>query len=71
MKQITFEDIYNLGKVVAENDQYRHFHYPEMLTRYDSNFIVFTNLPYLSEFKEVEKYLRDYHLKKGQKHVKF
>ncbi|MFJ5625100.1 hypothetical protein ACIQD3_20835 [Peribacillus loiseleuriae] len=33
MKQITFEDIYTLGKVVAEN------------------------------------YLREYHLKKGQKHV--
>lgn len=71
MKQITFEDIYTLGKVVAENDQYRHFHYPEMLTRYDSNFIEFTSLPYLPEFKEAENYLREYHLKKGQKHVKF
>ena len=28
-------------------------------------------LPSLTEFKEVENYLRDYHLKKGQKHVKF
>ncbi|ETI67407.1 GNAT family N-acetyltransferase [Neobacillus vireti] len=71
MKQITFEDIYTLGNVVAENNQYRHFHYPEMLIRYDSNFIEFKNLPSLTEFKEVEKYLRDFHRKNGQQHVKF
>ena len=71
MKQITFEDIYTLGKIVAENAQYRHYHYPEMLTRYDSNFIEFKTLPSLTEFKKAENYLRDYHLKKGQKHVKF
>jgi ribosomal protein S18 acetylase RimI-like enzyme len=71
MKQITFEDINTLGKAVAENDQYRHIHYPEMLIRYDSNFIEFKNIPSLSEFKEAENYLREYHLKKGQKHVKF
>ncbi|MDC3412302.1 GNAT family N-acetyltransferase [Aquibacillus sp. 3ASR75-11] len=71
MKQITFEEIYTLGNIAAENAHYRHFHYPEMLIRYDSNFIEFKTLPSLTEFKEVEKYLRDYHLKRGQKHVKF
>ncbi|SES46493.1 GNAT family N-acetyltransferase [Psychrobacillus sp. OK032] len=71
MKQITFEDIYTLGKIVAENAQYRHYHYPKMLTRYSSNFIEFKTLPSLTEFKEAEDYLREYHLKKGQKHVKF
>lgn len=71
MKQITFEDIYILGNIEAENALYRHFHYPEMLIRYDSNFIEFKVLPSLTEFKEVKNYLRDYHLKKGQKHVKF
>ena len=71
MKQITFEDIYTLGKVVAENDQYRHYHYPKMLTRYSSNFIEFKTLPSLTKFKEAEDFLREYHLKKGQKHVKF
>ena len=58
MKQITFEDIYTLGKIVDENALYRHYHYPEMLTRYDSNFIEFKTLPSLTEFKEVENYLR-------------
>ena len=71
MKKITFEDIYTLGNIAAENTHYRHFHYPEMLTRYDSNFIEFKTLPSLKEFKEVENYLSDYHLNRGQKHVKF
>jgi GNAT superfamily N-acetyltransferase len=71
MKRITFEDIYTLGIIVSENTQYRHYHYPEMLTMYDSNFIEFKTLPTLSQFKEAENYLREYHLKKGQKHVKF
>ncbi|WP_066307430.1 GNAT family N-acetyltransferase [Bacillus sp. FJAT-29814] len=71
MKQITFEDIYTLGIIVSENSQYRHYHYPEMLIRYDSNLIEFKTLPTVTEFKEAENYLRDYHLKRGQKHVKF
>ncbi|WP_226528723.1 GNAT family N-acetyltransferase [Metabacillus niabensis] len=71
MKQITFEHIYKLGIIVAENDLFRHFHYPKMLSRYDSNFIEFKTLPSLTEFQDTEAYLREYHLKKGQKHVKF
>lgn len=69
--QITFENIYTLGKVVFEDDQYKHIHYPEMLTRYDSNFIEFKNMPTLSKFKNAESYLREFHLKNGQHHVKF
>ena len=71
MKHITFEDIYTLGHVVEENKQCRHVHYPEMLTRYDSNFIEFKTLPSLTEFKGAEYYLKTYHIKNGQKHVKF
>lgn len=71
MKQITFGDIYILGNIVAENDLYRHYHYPEMLIRYDSNFIEFKKQPSLTELKEAEKYLREFHLRQGQKHVKF
>ncbi|WP_117168140.1 GNAT family N-acetyltransferase [Paraliobacillus sediminis] len=71
MTQITFDDIYTIGEIVVENAQYRHYHYPEMLIRYDSNFIEFKQLPSLTEFKEAESYLREYHLKQGQKHVKF
>lgn len=71
MKKITFEDIYTLGNIVAENKLYRHFHYPEMLSMYDSNFIAFKTLPSIKEYKEVEKYLSAFHFSKGQKHLKF
>lgn len=71
MNKITFEDIYTLGHIVFENKQYKHFHYPEMLIRYDSNFIEFKKLPSKIEFTEAANYLREYHLKNGQKHVKF
>lgn len=71
MEKIAFENTHTLGQVVAENNQFRHFHCLEMLTMYDSNFIEFINLPSLLEFKEAESYLREYHLKKGQNHVKF
>jgi GNAT superfamily N-acetyltransferase len=71
MNQLTFENIYTLGHVVYENDLYIHFHYPEMLIRYDSNFSDFRRLPSISEFIEAANYLREFHLKHGQKHVKF
>lgn len=71
MNNITFDTIHIPGYIVFENNQYIHVHYPEMLTRYDSNFIEFKEIPTLSEFKDATSYLREYHLKKGQKHVKF
>ncbi len=71
MEKITFNNIYTAGQSIYENEIYRHYHYPEMLLMYDSNFIAFKVLPSLTEFKEAEVYLRDYHLKRGQKHVKF
>jgi len=71
MKQITFDNIFTLGEVVTETEEYIHFHYPDMLTRYDSNFIKFKVEPSMNYFKEMEVYLRDYYLEKGQNHVKF
>lgn len=71
MKQITFKDIYTLGDIVNETALFVHYHYSEMLMRYDSNFIEFKTLPSLIEFKEIERYLKEFHLSKGQKHLKF
>ncbi|MGJ9460538.1 GNAT family N-acetyltransferase [Oceanobacillus sp. CF4.6] len=71
MKKITFEDIYTIGDIVFENKLYKHIHYPEMLNRYDSNFIEFKHLPTLAEFKEAEDYLSEFHFARNQKHVKF
>ncbi|NWQ44311.1 GNAT family N-acetyltransferase [Bacillus sp. EB106-08-02-XG196] len=69
--QITFENIFIHSHVVAENNLYKHFHFPEMLSRYDSNYIEFKTFPTLVEFKNAESYLREYHHRNGQKHVKF
>lgn len=71
MKQVTFNDVYVLSNVVKENELYRQYHYPEMPVRYDSNFIEFKQLPTLPEFEKAMAYLREFHKKNGQKHVKF
>lgn len=44
MNKITFENIYTVGQVVNENSHYKHVHYPEMLVRYDSNFLEFKTM---------------------------
>ena len=71
MNSFTFEHIYNPGHIIAENALYLHIHYPEMLTRYDSNFLAFKKQPTLEEFIEAAGFLREFHQAKGQKHVKF
>ena len=71
MKKITFQNIFTRGHVIVENACYRQIHYPEMLMRYDSNFIEFKRMPTVETFKEVEGSLREYHLKHGQNHLKF
>ncbi|ASK61545.1 GNAT family N-acetyltransferase [Virgibacillus phasianinus] len=71
MKKIMFRDIYTPGYVAFENNEYKHIHYPEMLIRYDSNFIDFKTMPSLEKFKTAANYLREFHLKNGQQHVKF
>ena len=69
--QITFDLLYNEGHVIAENNLYQHIHFPEMLTRYDSNYLEFKKQPSLTDFKEAAHFLREFHKEKGQKHVKF
>ncbi|WP_226673063.1 GNAT family N-acetyltransferase [Rossellomorea aquimaris] len=71
MKAYTFDHIYYPGHVVGKYALYNHVHYPEMLTRYDSNFLAFTRQPTLEEFKDAALFLRGFHQAKGQKHVKF
>ena len=56
-EKVTFEDTYTPGNIAAENTHYRHAHYPEMLTKYDSNFIEFKTLPSLKTFKVVGNYV--------------
>ncbi|MGX6443635.1 GNAT family N-acetyltransferase [Neobacillus sp. K501] len=69
--EITFNDIFIHGHKVAEDSLLKQYHFPEMLTRYDSSFIEYKHYPTLEELKLAESYLRDYHQKHGQKHIKF
>ncbi|RDW16141.1 GNAT family N-acetyltransferase [Oceanobacillus arenosus] len=71
MKSITFADIHTIGDIIAENELFRQVHCPDMPNRYDSNFIEFKRMPTLKEFTETAEYLRAFHLKRNQKHVKF
>lgn len=71
MKQVTFHDVHLLSNVVEENELYRQYNYLEMPVSYDSNFIEFKKLPTLPEFEKAIAYLREFHKKNGQKHVKF
>jgi GNAT superfamily N-acetyltransferase len=68
---ISFENIDIIGNVINENELYKHYHYPEMLSRYSSNFIEFKIMPTLNELLEAERFMRDFHLKNGQYHVEF
>jgi GNAT superfamily N-acetyltransferase len=69
--KISFKDIDIISHLVEETELYKHYHYPEMLSRYDSNFIEFKRMPSLKEFIEAEEFLRGYHVEYGQNHLKF
>jgi len=71
MSHITFDHIEKIGQIIYEDDVCQHVHYPEMLSRYDSNYIQFKTMPSLTAFKKSEQILRTFHQKHNQKHVKF
>ncbi len=71
MHNITFDHIEKIGHIIFEDEVCQHVHYPEMLSRYDSNFILFKTMPALTAFKKTEQMLRIFHQKHNQKHLKF
>jgi len=71
MNNITFEQIYILGHSINDNEIYQQYHYPEMLHRYDSNFIQWKKMPTLIQLKEIEQAFRTFHKANEQHHLKF
>ena len=69
--KVTFKDINILGDIIYEDDLVKHYHFQEMLSRYDSNFIEFKKIPSVEEFQQWEITLREFHRKKNQDHLKF
>lgn len=70
MNLLTFKNIFYRGQIVYETELFQHVHTPEMLLLYDGNFLQFKRMPTLDECKESIHYLRAFHLKNGQDHVK-
>ncbi|MRX71935.1 GNAT family N-acetyltransferase [Bacillus lacus] len=71
MTSITFSNIYKEGKKIEDSALFIHVHNQEMLLQYDSNFIVFKSMPSSEEFLRAYSYLRNFHEKYNQKHVRF
>ncbi|GAA0498169.1 GNAT family N-acetyltransferase [Salinibacillus aidingensis] len=71
MAKWTFNHIETIGHITEDNDFYRQYHYPEMLIRYDSNFIEFKQMPTLVQLKELEQNMREFHRQYNQRHLKF
>ncbi|MCP1143205.1 GNAT family N-acetyltransferase [Lysinibacillus endophyticus] len=69
--KVTFVQINILGEIIYEDDYVKHYHFQEMLTRYDSNYIEFKKMPSVEEFQQWEKSLREFHRKNNQNHLKF
>lgn len=71
MRPITFKDIHKVGHIILETERFKHIHYPEMLLRYNSNYIEYKAWVSQEDFIRDIEYLREFHGKNGQKHVKF
>ena len=71
MEKVTYKNIHKEGKRIKETSDWFHVHNEEMLLQYDSNYIQFKRMPTIQEFELVEDYLKTFHQKTGQKHLKF
>lgn len=71
MDAITFKNIFYRGRVVFEDELIRHYHTEELLVYYSGNFLQFKRMPRIDEWLRAFEYLREFHVKNGQNHVKF
>lgn len=67
---VTFEQIYNSGNIIFENELIQHRHDAGILSRYDSNFIQFKKMPNEQQLASQMDYLKKFHTKNGQHFVK-
>ncbi|MDZ7834903.1 MAG: GNAT family N-acetyltransferase [Alkalibacterium sp.] len=68
---VTFKDIATHSKIVDENDFFSHFHDPDALFRYDSNFFQLKYSPTMEEFELIETMQLVFSEENGLSHVKF
>lgn len=68
---LTFSNIYNPGIIEKDTNDFSHVAFIEVPEMYDGNFIKWKEIPTLETLKQVENYMKEMHLARGQKHVKF
>ena len=68
---LTFSNIYNPGVIEKESNDFSHLAFMEVPELYDGNFIKWKEMPALETLKQVENYMKETHLSRGQNHVKF
>jgi len=71
MEKVTYSNIHKEGKRIKESSNWIHVHNAEMLLQYDSNYIQFKTMPTIKQFEMAEEYLKEFHQRNGQKHLKF
>ncbi|WP_413374857.1 GNAT family N-acetyltransferase [Alkalihalobacillus sp. 1P02AB] len=69
--KITFKHTFELGEIIFENELFSHYHFAKVKIIYDANFIEFKMMPSLEQFIVTETYLKEFHQKNKQEHVKF
>lgn len=71
MKQLTFNHIYQRGKLVFTNTLFDHYHDNVLTLLHDRNFISFKALPTVSQFRGAEKRLRTFQREFQQNDLRF
>lgn len=68
---VTFKDIATHSQMIDENDFFSHFHDPDALFRYDSNFFELKYSPTMEEFELIETMQLVFSEEHDLPHVKF
>ncbi|ASE33424.1 GNAT family N-acetyltransferase [Mammaliicoccus sciuri] len=68
---VSFKDIETDGKVLTETNRYIHYQTLDKRIQYDSNKIVYKEMPDLDTFKADEAMLKEIHQKNNQPFLKF
>jgi len=68
---VSFKDIETDGKVLTETNRYIHYQTLDKRIQYDSNKIVYKEMPDLDTFKADEAMLKEIHEKNNQPFLKF
>ncbi|KMK75511.1 GNAT family N-acetyltransferase [Alkalihalobacillus pseudalcaliphilus] len=67
----SIDQTYEYGQTALENALFRVNHFTQLKVMYDANYLEFKQNPTLSLFIKSEEVLKQFHLERGQTHLKF